>query len=182
MAIWKYIKYFGCLNNFLKIEKKNSIIKLSNNSSFVILTFAISKFRNIDRSAFRRYKFWPPPPLYKTIRVCTCLKFSHIVFLGAWEEGSLVTLVDIRVSLAVARRVSLGGKYVLEGARSFGLRVMHGKGSLLLKSIVCDIRVVGLYRLYAISDRWIYTHDESVCVRETDRQTESERERERERV
>ena len=29
--------------------------------SFVILIFAILKFRNIDRSTFRRSKFWPPP-------------------------------------------------------------------------------------------------------------------------
>ena len=41
---------------FLKNEKLNSKIKLSNNSSFVILIFAILKFRNIGRS-----KFWPPP-------------------------------------------------------------------------------------------------------------------------
>ena len=35
---------------------KNSIMKLSNNSFFVILIFAIFKFPNIDR-----FKFWPPP-------------------------------------------------------------------------------------------------------------------------
>ena len=38
-------------------EKKNSKIKLSNNSSFVILIFVILKFRNIGHSAFRRSKF-----------------------------------------------------------------------------------------------------------------------------
>ena len=42
-------------------EKINSKIKLSNNSSFVILIFVILKLRNIGRSTFRRSKFWPPP-------------------------------------------------------------------------------------------------------------------------
>ena len=42
-------------------EKINSKIKLSNNSSFVILIFVIFIFRNIGRSTFRRSKFWPPP-------------------------------------------------------------------------------------------------------------------------
>ena len=36
-------------------------IKLSNNSSFVILIFPIFKFRNIGRSTFLRSKFWFPP-------------------------------------------------------------------------------------------------------------------------
>ena len=39
-----------------KNEKLNSKIKLSNNSSFDILIFAILKFRNIGGS-----KFCPPP-------------------------------------------------------------------------------------------------------------------------
>ena len=38
-------------------EEINSEIKLSNNSSFVILIFVILKFRNIGRSTFRRSKF-----------------------------------------------------------------------------------------------------------------------------
>ena len=42
-------------------EKTNQKIKLSNNSSFVILIFVISKFQNIRRFTFRRSKFWPPP-------------------------------------------------------------------------------------------------------------------------
>ena len=46
---------------FLKTEKLNSKIKLSNNSFFVILIFAILKFRNIGRSTFYRSKFWLPP-------------------------------------------------------------------------------------------------------------------------
>ena len=46
-------------------EKINSKIKLSNNSSFVILSFVIFKFRNIGRSTFLRSKFWAPP---ETIR------------------------------------------------------------------------------------------------------------------
>ena len=47
-------------------EKINSKIKLSNNSSFVILIFVILKFRNIGRSTFRRYKFWPTHVPYTT--------------------------------------------------------------------------------------------------------------------
>ena len=43
------------------MKKINSIIKLSNNSSFVILVFAILKFRNTGRSTFCRSKFYPPP-------------------------------------------------------------------------------------------------------------------------
>ena len=43
------------------MKKINSIMKLSNNSSFVILIFEILKFRNIDRSTFRHSKFWHPP-------------------------------------------------------------------------------------------------------------------------
>ena len=50
---------------FLKNEKLNSKIKLSNNSSFVILIFAIVKFLNICRSTFRHSKFWPPPNFRK---------------------------------------------------------------------------------------------------------------------
>ena len=41
--------------------KINSKIKLSNNSSFVILIFVILKLWNIGRSTFRRSKFRPPP-------------------------------------------------------------------------------------------------------------------------
>ena len=48
-------------NDLKKNEKLNSKIKLSNNTSFVILTFPILKFRNIGRSTFRRSKFRPPP-------------------------------------------------------------------------------------------------------------------------
>ena len=39
----------------------NEKIKLSNNSSFVILIFLILKFRNIGRFTFRRSEFWSPP-------------------------------------------------------------------------------------------------------------------------
>ena len=39
-------------------EKTNSTIKLSNNSSFVILKFVILKFRNIGRSTFLRFEFY----------------------------------------------------------------------------------------------------------------------------
>ena len=40
----------------IKNEKLNSKIELSNNSSFVVLIFAILKFRNIGRSTIRRSK------------------------------------------------------------------------------------------------------------------------------
>ena len=43
-------------------------MKLSNNSSFVILIFAILKFWNIDRFTFRPSKFWPPPRRCSNIR------------------------------------------------------------------------------------------------------------------
>ena len=46
-------------------EKINSKIKLSNNSSFVILIFVILKFRNIGCSTLYRSKFWPPPNSWK---------------------------------------------------------------------------------------------------------------------
>ena len=42
-------------------EKMNSKIKLSNNSSSVILSFVILKFRNIGCSTFLLSKFIPPP-------------------------------------------------------------------------------------------------------------------------
>ena len=41
----------------MKNEIISSKINLSNDSNFVILIFEILKFRNIDRSAVRRYKF-----------------------------------------------------------------------------------------------------------------------------
>ena len=46
-----------------KNEKLDSKIKLSKNSSFVILLFAIFKFRNIGHFTFRRSKFSPLPIL-----------------------------------------------------------------------------------------------------------------------
>ena len=66
-TIWKInISIFEKLLNILSIQIiskkwKNTIIKLSKNSSFVILIFATLKFRNFSRSTFRRSKFWPPP-------------------------------------------------------------------------------------------------------------------------
>ena len=55
---------------FIKYEKLNSIIKLSNNSSFVILIFAFLKFRNIGCSTFRRFKISPPPIFAQRRKVC----------------------------------------------------------------------------------------------------------------
>ena len=54
-------------------EKINSKIKPSKISSFVILIFLILKFRNIDRSTFRRSKFWPPPKFPIIFSPCTSL-------------------------------------------------------------------------------------------------------------
>ena len=80
---------FWVFTKFLKNEKINSIIKLSNNSSFVILKFATLKIRNFIRSTFRRSKFWPPPILIRTqkfkffsfrlslIRYFTLRNFDH---------------------------------------------------------------------------------------------------------
>ena len=63
-TIWKInILQFKKILNILgaqiifENEKINLKIKLSNNSLFVILIFAILKLRNIDRSKFRRSKF-----------------------------------------------------------------------------------------------------------------------------
>ena len=59
---------------FLKNEKLNSEIKLSNNSSFVILIFAILKFRNIGRSKFRRSNFRLPPIIFVCFNLNKCWK------------------------------------------------------------------------------------------------------------
>ena len=53
-------EYFNNSNNRKNISKTNSQIEKLNNSTFVILIFEISKFRNIGHSTFRRSKFWPP--------------------------------------------------------------------------------------------------------------------------
>ena len=53
-------------------EKINSVIKLSNNSSFVILIFVILKLRNIGRSTFRHSKYWPPPNSMKKEKKNAC--------------------------------------------------------------------------------------------------------------
>ena len=66
--IWKInILHYQKLLNILGVQivskkyEKSSQIKWSNNLSFFILIFVISKFRNSDRSTFRRSQFWPPP-------------------------------------------------------------------------------------------------------------------------
>ena len=70
--------------------KKKSRIKLSNNSFFFILIFAISKFRQTGRSTFRRFKFWSPPlisyfphwvPLISIVARTPTMKFSILFFL-----------------------------------------------------------------------------------------------------
>ena len=85
-TIWKInILPFEKLLNILSIQMiskkwKNTIIKLSKNSSFVILIFATSKFRNFSRSTFRRSKFWPPPNcnnFYSKTKLTILCCFSH---------------------------------------------------------------------------------------------------------
>ena len=60
------------------MKKVNSIIKLSNNSSFVILIVGILKFRNIDCSTFRHSKFQPPPNLPP---LCLLYQYYNILLL-----------------------------------------------------------------------------------------------------
>ena len=83
-TIWKInISQFEKLLNILSIQiiyknkKINSIIKLSNISSFVILIFAILKFRNVSRFTFRRLKFWSPPLLPNTWGIIQHKYFSY---------------------------------------------------------------------------------------------------------
>ena len=72
--------------------KKNSKIKLSKNSYFVILIFVILKFLNIGRSTFRRFKFLPPPKfiifkIWKIIKIakidnfwnCLSIRYSAVL-------------------------------------------------------------------------------------------------------
>ena len=60
LPIWKIL--FSQLEKLQKKnERINSKVKISNNSSFVIVIFAILEFRNIGHSTFSRSKFWPPP-------------------------------------------------------------------------------------------------------------------------
>ena len=49
----KINKYFGSFNNLWKMKKVNSIMKLSINSSFVILIFAILNYRLFYISSFQ---------------------------------------------------------------------------------------------------------------------------------
>ena len=81
---------------FWKYENLNSKIKLSNNSSFVILIFAILKFRNIGRSTFRRSKIWLPSLFFRGsfFRALffhgTCFRqlFIHVYLPGDFLSGT----------------------------------------------------------------------------------------------
>ena len=59
--LWNFEKSSNTLNVQVikKNNKKNKFVKKI--ESFAILIFVILKFRNIDRSTFRRSKFWSPP-------------------------------------------------------------------------------------------------------------------------
>ena len=54
---FKNYEIFSVFKWFLKNEKLNSKIKLSNNSSIVILIFAILKLQNTGRPTFLQSKF-----------------------------------------------------------------------------------------------------------------------------
>ena len=54
----------------MKKKFENKIIE-----SFFRLIFAISKFRNIGRSTFRRSKFWPPP--MSDTRICPVIELTR---------------------------------------------------------------------------------------------------------
>ena len=63
------------------MKKINSIMKLSNNSSFVILIFEILEFRIINRSTFRRSKFgWGSKFGTTKWRTASISKFQNYVY------------------------------------------------------------------------------------------------------
>ena len=90
---------------FLKYEKFKSKIKLTNNSSFVILIFAILKFRNIGRS-----KIWPPPIIFNLSEILIKLKKKKI-----WENfwGILKNIF----TRGIKRHVSVTSIIILEKER-----------------------------------------------------------------
>ena len=55
-------------------------MKLSNNSPFVILIFAILKFWNIDRSTFHRSNF-DPHPFFQTLFQCDVVGWDSRLFI-----------------------------------------------------------------------------------------------------
>ena len=55
VSVATFRKFLGWLTNYKKWKKKKSTMKLSNNSYFVILIFAILKFLKIDRSTRREF-------------------------------------------------------------------------------------------------------------------------------
>ena len=66
-------------------------MKLSKNSSFVILIFEILKFRNIDRSTFRRSKFGHP------LKICKLgnsenLQFGKFETFAIWKIPKICNL------------------------------------------------------------------------------------------
>ena len=70
-----------------KNENVNSEIKLSNNLSFVILIFAIFKFRNIGRSRLHPSKFRPPPVIFyiSDVKVSLIANTSTSTSLSTWR-------------------------------------------------------------------------------------------------
>ena len=68
----------------------NPKTKLSNNSSFFILIFAILKFRNIGRSTFLRSKIWPQPN--NGLQLLAPIAISFEMFEGRFASGSFLSL------------------------------------------------------------------------------------------
>ena len=76
---------------YKKMKKINSIIKLSNKSFFVILIFAILKFRNIDLLHFIVPNFDPHPIIHEIesmwIGTCIVTFFMKLSFTNSqWEN------------------------------------------------------------------------------------------------
>ena len=66
--LWQYFNSNERLEIFLTCFC-NILCYVGNNSSFVILIFAISKFRNVGHSTIRCSEIWPPPLISTFIEI-----------------------------------------------------------------------------------------------------------------
>ena len=107
-TITKIIKYFGCSNNFWKMKKKSSKIKLSSNSSFFILIFAISKFWNTGRSTFRRSIFWPLPGVCSFRRTADASIYPPCRV--NWRTNIIIDISNSKISLFEISTLTRSGK------------------------------------------------------------------------
>ena len=110
---------------FLKYEKLNSKIKISNNSFFNIFISVILKFRNIGRSTFGRFKIWPPPfALYtRNVAILTQLgkkrTFVDTNYVRAYEISYLHPCETcLRLFIQWFVRATLVVSEIAKGARS----------------------------------------------------------------